>query len=71
MAKGKKGGLLQRKPMKALVHLDKMVLAVVRQGGLTAKTLKGKLISKFKQPRGQLNRQLDSPTGRENLLFFR
>jgi hypothetical protein len=30
------------------------------------KTAKGKLISDFRQPRGQLNGQTDSPTGSDN-----
>jgi hypothetical protein len=56
------------------VHLDKMVLVVVRQGGWTvwavAKETQGKADKRLWQPRRQLNRQTDSPTGKDNLLFF-
>jgi hypothetical protein len=34
------------------------------------KTFKGKSVSKFRQPREQLNRQSDSSNERDNLLFF-
>ncbi len=39
--------------------------------GQQPKTAKGKQICDFRQPRGKLNRQTDSLTGRDNLLFFR
>ncbi len=34
------------------------------------RTAKEKPKSDFRQPRGQLNRQTDSPNGRDNSLFF-
>jgi hypothetical protein len=39
----------------ALVHIDKMVLVVFRWEA----TSKGKLVSNFMQPRGQLNRTIE------------
>jgi hypothetical protein len=38
-----------------LVHIDKMVLVVFRREA----TFKGKLVSNFRQPRGQLNRRIE------------
>jgi hypothetical protein len=45
-----------------------------REAGLfeqRPKTVKGKPISDLRQPRGLLNGQTGSPTGRDNLLFSR
>ncbi len=51
-----------------------MVLMLVRQGVWTewvvAKDSQGKAEKHLRQARGQLNGQTDSPTGRDNLLFF-
>jgi hypothetical protein len=69
----------RRKPIKAKGDhqarvQDKVVLIVVSgDDGLREqwpKTLKGKLMSGFRQPRGQLNRQTGSPTERDSLIFF-
>ncbi len=48
-----------------------MVLMLARGEAVRPKTANGKPVSDFRQPRGQLNGQTDSSTGRDNLLFFR
>ncbi len=48
-----------------------MVLVLARGEAVWPKTANGKPVSDFRQPRGQLNGQTDSSTGRDNLLFFR